>query len=180
MPSATALYNTGKWLNAADLANNAAIGLNKRVPAIVHHCEPEQIGMGADQKTMLMVELVSKQGQAWPKKLPLNKTNTLVMVAAYGDDYGQWPGKPIEIWAENVPFQGKLVPGLKVQPAPNTGNGNGQAIPLSGPATATAQAPASPPPSATAVAGMPPAAGPSWTPPRNANTAPIEDDEIPF
>lgn len=172
MPSASQLYSTGRWLNASDLANNANIGLNKRVPAIVHHAEPEQIGMGSDQKVMLMLDLVSKQGQAWPKKMPLNKTNSMIMIAAYGDDYSLWPGKGIEIWAENVTFQGKLVPGLKLAASNNSSsNGNGQAIP------AQAQAPA-PSPSAAAVTGVPLAAGPIWnTVPRGTQ---IDEDEIPF
>lgn len=175
MPSATQLYSTGRWLNASDLANNPNIGLNKRVPAIVHHAEAELIGQGGDQKTMLMLDLVSKQGQAWPKKLPLNKTNTMAMVAAYGDDYGAWPGKPIEIWAENVMFSGKMVPGLKLTASNGAAQAAAPAIPGAAPAPAPSQ-----PPSATAVAGVAQAAAPHWnSPPRNAGT-PIEDDEIPF
>lgn len=169
MPSASQLYNTGRWLNASDL-----LPVNQRRTAIVHHCEPELIGQGGDQKTMLMLDLVSRQGQAWPKKLPLNKTNTMAMVTAYGDDYSAWPGKTIDVWAENVMFAGKMVPGIKLAAAANgsnssNGNGQQQALP-----------PANPSPSATAVTGMPPAAEPNWQPPRTANTAPIEDDEIPF
>lgn len=167
MPSATQLYNTGKMLNAADLANNPNIGLNKRVPAIIHHVQPELIGQGSDQKTMLMAELVSKQGQAWPKKLPFNKSNTMQMVSAFGDDYDRWVGKAIEIWAENVMFSGKMVPGIKVAAAPN----------------GTTSVPANQPSSATAVAGIPGAAAPTWNPPRSTNAAPIDDDlndTIPF
>lgn len=175
MPSATALYNSGRWLNAADLVNNVNIGLNKRVAAVIHHVEEVQVGMGADQKTQLNVSLVSRQGQAWPKTLLLNKGNTMQMVAAFGDDYSQWQGKAIDIWAENVMFQGKLVHGIKVQ-ANNSSNG---AIPATAPASASASASASPPPSATAVAGMPPAAAPTWTAPKSTTTT-IEDDEIPF
>ena len=36
------------------------------------------------------------------------------MVAAFGDDTDGWPGKTIEVWAENVMFQGRLVPGIKL------------------------------------------------------------------
>lgn len=168
MPSATQLYNTGKMLNAADLAGNPQIGLNKRVPAIIHNCQPEQIGQGADQKTMLMLDLVSKQGQAWPKRMPLNKTNTLTLVAAFGDDFGLWPSKAVEIWAENVMFSGKIVPGLKIQAQ---ANGAGPAVPVPAPAP-----PPSQPSSATAVAGVSPLAGPARMP----IGTPIEDDEIPF
>lgn len=175
MPSATALYNTGKMLNAADLATNPAIGLNKRVPAIIHRVEPEQVGQ--DQKVMLMGELVSKNGQAWPKKLPFNKTNTLTMVAAFGDDYSLWAGKAIEVWAENVMFSGKIVPGLKVQAAPNgAAPAQAQAIPMPAPT----QAAAPPPPSATAVAGVAPVAGVQFAPVPGRNPTSIDEDEIPF
>ena len=168
MPSASQLYNTGRWLNASDLAGNPNIGLNKRVPAVIHNCEPELIGQGNDQKTMLMLDLVSKQGQAWPKKMPLNKSNTMQMVAAFGDDYGAWGGKSIEVWAENVMFSGKMVPGLKVQALPN---GSHVAIPAPAPAQA------GPSSSASAVTGMPPGSSPAAT--LRNNTADIED-EIPF
>lgn len=179
MPSASQLYNTGRWLNASDL-----LPLNQRRTAVVHHCQPEEIGQGNDQKTMLMLDLVSRQGQPWPKKLPLNKSNTMQMVSAFGDDYGQWPGKAIEVWAENVMFSGKMVPGLKVQAAPN-GAVPAQAVPAV-PAAAPAsyppmppQAPLpSPPPSATAVAGIPPGGRPVSSIPDLSK--PIEDDDIPF
>lgn len=171
MPSATNLYNTGKILNAADFASNEKIGLNKRVPAIVHHAQPELIGQGADQETKIVLDLVSKQGQMWPKRWPLNKTNVLAMVAAFGDDFSAWPGKAIEIWAENVMFSGKIVPGLRLAAASN-GVAPAPAIPV--------PVPTAPPPSATAVAGMPPAAAPTWNAPRSAATTPLEDDQIPF
>lgn len=187
MPSATQLYNVGKWLNAADLVNNPAIGMGKRVPAIVHQVEEASVGQGNDQKTQLNLSLVSRQGQPWPKTLLMNKTNTLQIVAAYGDDYLQWPGKAIEIWAELVPFQGKLVPGLKV-----VASVNGAAVPGVGQQAQApmppAQAPMPPagagaqaaPPSASAVAGLPPGVSnaPAW--PRQQQGAPLEDDDIPF
>lgn len=160
MPSASQLYASGRWLNASDL-----LPLNQRRTAIVTHCEPEQVGIGSDAKTMLMLELQSKQGAPWPKKLPLNKGNSMQMIAGFGDDYSLWNGKAIEVWAENVMFQGKLVPGLKVQPAPN------------GAATQAALPPANPSPSASAVTGAQPVAGPNWSPPKQTS---IDDDDIPF
>lgn len=184
MPSASAVYNSnGKWLNASDLTNNPAIGLNKRVTAVIHHVEEGLIGQ--DQKHQLICDLVSRQGTPWPKKLTLNTTRNMAMVAAFGDDYSQWPGKAIEVWAAMVPFGGKMVPGIHVGPA-----SNGQSIPVTqAPATAApASYPPMPPqqppaqaapPSATAVAGLPPVAGgrPVSSIP---SSPPIEDDEIPF
>lgn len=171
MPSASQLYNTGRWLNASDL-----LPLNTRRTAVVHHCQPEEIGQGNDQKTMLMLDLVSRQGQPWPKKLPLNKSNTMQMVAAYGDNYEEWLGKAIEVWAENVMFSGKMVPGLKVAAAPQTPP-QSKAAPASYPPMPP-QAPPSLPPSATAVAGVPPGGRPVSSIPDLST--PLEDDQIPF
>ena len=53
----------------------------------------------------------------WPKSLILNKGNAMQMAAAFGDDTDQWPGSAYRVWAENVMFQGKFAPGIKVQPA---------------------------------------------------------------
>lgn len=172
MPSATAIYNTGRWLNAADLVSNPNIGLRKRITAVVHDVEEVQVGL--DQKNQLNLSLVSKQGQAWPKTLLLNKGNTMQMVSAYGDDYSQWPGKTIQIWAENVMFQGKSVPGIKVDGV----NGHTSAVGQQSQSTYSPQAstPPPPPPSATAVAGIPPVATASSLPKQSQ----IEDDEIPF
>lgn len=169
MPSATALYSTGRWLNASDIVDK--VGMNKRIAAVIHHVEPELIGMGADQKTQLVIELVSQRGQPWPKKLTLNKTRSMAMVAAFGDLYEQWVGKAIEVWAEMTLFSGKMVPSIKIGPAPNGSPG----VPSNG----TQPAP-NPSPSATAVMGTAPVAGPTWTPSPKPGTSPIEDDQIPF
>ena len=145
MPSASQLYG-GRLLNAADLQP-----IGQRRVAVIHDCDVEMLGQGSDQKSMLILGLVSQQGQAWPKRCPLNKTNTMMLVAAYGDDYATWPGKPIEIWSELVMFQGKMIPGIKLAAAPAT--------------------------SAVATTGIAPAAGPTW---RAADPGDLEDDSIPF
>lgn len=171
MPSASAIYSSGRWLNASDIVDK--VGLGKRITAMITHVEPAMIGMGQDQKEQLVLDLASRQGQPWPKKLTLNQTRNMALVAAFGDDYSQWHSKIIEVWAEKVPFAGKLVDGIKIGPS----NGNGTA---QGTAQATQAAPASPPPSATAVAGTPPVSYPNWNIPSRNQGTPIEDDEIPF
>ena len=177
MPSAGALYSTGRWLNANDIVSK--VGLNTRITAVIAACDPEEIGgMNSEQKTMLMLSLVSKQNQPWPKKVPLNKGNSLQMINAFGDDYSLWAGNTISIWAENVMFSGKLVPGIKLQGAPAASNGNGNGSPMQ-----QAQQAPSPSPSAAAVTGTPQVAQPTWnTVPRGSQQAQtaLEDDEIPF
>lgn len=168
MPSASAIYSSGRWLNASDIVDK--VGLGKRITAMITHVEPAMIGMGQDQKEQLVLDLASRQGQPWPKKLTLNQTRNMALVAAFGDDYSQWHSKIIEVWAEKVPFAGKLVDGIKIGPAQN---GAAQAA-------QTAQVQASPPPSATAVAGTAPISNPNWNSPSRHQSTPIEDDEIPF
>lgn len=165
MPSATQLYNTGRWLNAADLQP-----LGQRRTAIVHAVEEAQVGQGNDMKTQLNLSLTSRQGQPWPKTLLLNKGNTLQMVAAYGDDYDGWVGKMIDIWSENVLFQGRTVPGIKITAT------NGKAVGSS----ASASASNIPSSSATAVTGLPPNAAPNWQPPNRNMQTQIDEDSIPF
>ena len=50
-----------------------------------------------------------------PKKMVLNRTNSMLLAAAFGDDTGAWIGKTIEVYAEKIPFQGRIVDGLRVR-----------------------------------------------------------------
>jgi hypothetical protein len=100
----------GTYLNASEL-----LPLRKRRIGVVHGASVEAVGNDQDNKIVL--ELVSSKGEPWPKSVILNKTNAMQMAAAFGDDTDQWPGKTIEVWAENVMFQGKFVPGIRVQAA---------------------------------------------------------------
>ena len=43
----------------------------------------------------------------------LNKTNGLTIQAAYGDDMNLWIGRPVELFATMVPFEGKNVPAIR-------------------------------------------------------------------
>jgi hypothetical protein len=110
MPSVSQTY-AGQFLNAGELAP-----LGQRRAAVVHGVELETVGQGGDAKNVLVLELVTASGKAWPKKVVLNKTNSTMLASVYGDNTDHWTGKPVELWAENVMFQGKLVPGIKVAP----------------------------------------------------------------
>ena len=53
-------------------------------------------------------------GQA--KSLVLNKTNASVLVDAYGtDEMDDWRGQKLRLYATRVPYQGKMVPALRVE-----------------------------------------------------------------
>lgn len=155
MPKVSETY-TGTYLNAAELTP-----LGQRRHALVHGATVEEIGQ--DKGAKIVLSLTSAKGLPWPKDVVLNKGNALQMQAAFGDDTDDWLGKPIEIWAENVMFQGKLVPGIKIQPgasAASNGAGKGGTISLPAPA---------------APAASPAAGGPQ----RSVPSADL-DDEIPF
>lgn len=100
----------GVFLNAVDLAP-----LGRRRTAVVHNVAAEEVGQ--EKRQVLVLDLVSPAGRPWPKRVVLNKGNSMQLAAAFGDDATGWPGRSIEIWAENVMFSGRLVPGVKVLPA---------------------------------------------------------------
>ena len=49
------------------------------------------------------------------KKLVLNKTNALMIADTFGEDYNDWIGGEIELFATKTTYEGKLVPALRVQ-----------------------------------------------------------------
>ena len=157
MPRVSETY-TGSFLTASELTP-----MGQRRTAVVHAAVREEVGQ--ERKPHIVLDLVSPRGQAWPKRVVLNKGNALQMAAAFGDDSDHWPGRQITIWAENVMFQGRLMPGIKVLPA-----GNGGAV---------APSPQMPPPdpqSPTAAAAVPAdAPGKGYAGPGSDL-----DDEIPF
>jgi hypothetical protein len=100
------------YLTAAEL-----MPLGQRRLAIVNQLGEEFIGSNRDKKYVLT--LTSPGGKEW-KGLVLNKTNATILQAAFGDDGDNWPGRQVEIWAENVSYQGKTVAGIRVAPAEPT------------------------------------------------------------
>ena len=147
----------GVYLNAADLAP-----LGRRRNAVIHAVALEEVGQ--EKRQLLVLDLVSPAGKGWQKRVPLNKTNSTQLAAAFGDDASGWPGRTIEIWSENVMFQGKLLPGVKVMPA--------AAQPR---AAQPAAQPVVPPPA-------PPIASNPNTPPGAAPPVALDDrdEEIPY
>jgi hypothetical protein len=154
MPRVSETY-AGQYLNASELAP-----LGSRRMALIHHVTQELIGQARDAK--LVLSLVSAAGKPWPKEVVLNKTNALHLQAAYGDDTDAWTGKQIDIWAENVQFQGRVVPGIRLVPS-QAANGQGGALP------APARAAPQPQPQPQAAA-----------PPQSDSIPGDIDDEIPF
>ena len=93
------------WLKAADLQG-------RTVMAKIERYDIEEIG--DDRKPVLY--FAGKQ-----KGLVLNKTNANEIAFVYGDDMDAWVGQTIELFAMQVSYQGKMMPGLRVRvPRPAT------------------------------------------------------------
>jgi hypothetical protein len=56
--------------------------------------------------------------------LSLNRTNTRTLGADLGDEMNDWVGRRIIIYAGQLPFNGRMQPGLQVRVAKNTGGAN--------------------------------------------------------
>jgi hypothetical protein len=49
------------------------------------------------------------------KQLPLNKTNTAMLISLFGGETDNWAGKAIECYTEKVPMQGRIVDSIKLR-----------------------------------------------------------------
>jgi hypothetical protein len=110
MPRVSEVY-TGAFVTGAELQP-----LGQRRQAIIRTVTQELVGQESTAPK-LVLDLTSKGGQPWPRRLVLNKTNANVLAEAYGDDTDGWTGKSIEVWGEMVPFRGKATPGIRLAPA---------------------------------------------------------------
>jgi hypothetical protein len=105
--------------------------LGLRRSALIHQAVQELVGQ-ENATPKIVLDLVSKQGLPWPRRVVLNKTNALQLAAAFGDDTDDWVGKSIEIWGEMVMFKGKATPGIRLAAAgsaPAGGRAAGPAVP---------------------------------------------------
>ena len=109
----------GDYVAAAELQNKG------RISALIVEADVEAVGQDQTQKVVLVLK--NPDGRTWPRRLVLNKTNGLILASAYGDDTNAWPGQAVEVWAEPVQFQGRMVQGIKLAPmiAPSAGNVTG-------------------------------------------------------
>ena len=160
----SALFQSN-YLKASDLQGQA-----RRV--IIESCLPEQIGQAQEIKPVLKFRGV-------PRGLVLNKTNAQLLAASFGTETDRWIGQAVELYPENVIFQGRVTAGIRVRaalvaqtPAPATATAAdpfANAAPVSAPA---APVPPAPTVQATPTASVPqpeqPAAsvttGPGTTP----------------
>jgi len=88
-----------KWLKAED------IGVDRKVKVVIREVGLETIS--DEDKPVVYFEGKSKG-------MVLNKTNAGRLAVPYGDDTDDWTGKEVFLFVENVSFQGRMVPAIRV------------------------------------------------------------------
>jgi hypothetical protein len=87
------------FLKASDLQGRTA-------KLTVQLCEFRQLG----DETKPVLKFKGKD-----KEMVLNKTNSMAMAAAFGNETNGWSGKTIEVFSMPVQFNGQLVDGLRLR-----------------------------------------------------------------
>jgi hypothetical protein len=105
MPSIHDVY-ASKYLSAGELKG-------RRIPVTIERAELVTMGQGADAKDKLVIYFDGKQ-----KGMVLNQTNALTLEQIIGsEDYEQWVGRSITLYAAMVTFQGRVVPAIRIMPS---------------------------------------------------------------
>ena len=94
------------YVKAADLNG-------KPRPLTIRTCVMEELGQGSDKETKPVLYFNGAQ-----KGLVLNKTNTKVIVEAYGKETINWEGKPVEVFPTTTEFKGETVDAIRVRVVP--------------------------------------------------------------
>ena len=90
-----------KFLKAADLQD-------KPIMLVMARVELESVADGEDKKPVLFFTKAKKG-------LVLNKTNSKVIAAVYGDDTDMWDGQPLVLFPAMVDFRGDTVEAIRVR-----------------------------------------------------------------
>jgi hypothetical protein len=90
-----------KYLKAADLGD-------ANVRLVIDRVTMEDVAQGEEQKPVLYF-------QNHEKGTVLNKTNSKVIAAAYGDDTDDWAGRPLILFSATVDFRGDMVEAIRVR-----------------------------------------------------------------
>jgi hypothetical protein len=89
-----------KFLKATDIGQ-------RQVKLTILRISMEEVEVGKTKPILYFTK--SKRG------LVLNKTNGLLLAAAYGDEMDRWAGKELILYSMKVPMQGKIVDALRVE-----------------------------------------------------------------
>jgi hypothetical protein len=117
---------------AGDFVRADELPEGQRLQAVIRFAGVEQVGQDQTPKAVLSLAR-AEDGKPWPRKVILNKTNALILTAAFGRDGAGWINQTITVWREPVQFGGKMVPGIKVAAGNQAPPSSSGAIPLPGP-----------------------------------------------
>lgn len=101
MPHVNEMFPS-KFLKAADIDQDYEV--------TIAEISKDTLGQGAEaeEKYILFFE-------EYDKGLVLNKTNTGLIAAQHGDDTDKWKGKKVVLTVEDVTFQGKITPAIRIR-----------------------------------------------------------------
>jgi len=103
MPKASEVFPS-RYLKASDLSG-------KFVKATIGKIEIIDVGgEGKAADTKPVATLKNRQ-----KQLVLNKTNTMMLAKAFGDELDDWAGEEIEIYPDTVSMNGAIVDCIRVR-----------------------------------------------------------------
>lgn len=94
----------GSFLKHADLAGEAIL-------LTIERCEFEQVGQGQSAETKPVLHFEGNRN----KPMVLNKTNSDVLIDAFGPETDDFPGKVIEAFPTKTDYQGRRVDCIRLR-----------------------------------------------------------------
>ena len=108
MPNIKEDFFPSNYLRAADLKG-------KEVDVIIDRVTSEEFEQDGKKRAKPVIHFRN----AGVKPMVSNKTNSLLIAAAVGDeDYNAWPGKQIRLYPDLVNFKGKVSEAIRVKRTP--------------------------------------------------------------
>ena len=107
-----------KFLKADDLKGRA-------IKVVISDAKVEAMTQDQNGDRKVVIYFEGKE-----KGMALNKTNFNVLTSNFGVDSDAWKGKQIELFAMDVEYQGKLVPGLRLRVLPEGSDDFNDSIPF--------------------------------------------------
>lgn len=91
-----------KFLKASDIDQDYEVTIKE--------VATDELGQGADKETKFVVHF-----DEYDKGLVLNKTNANLIASQHGQDTEEWIGKRVVLTVEDVSFQGKITPAIRIR-----------------------------------------------------------------
>ena len=101
MPSLDKMFPS-KFLKASDIDQDYEV--------TIRQVATDLVGQGAEQEEKFIVHF-----DEFDKGLVLNKTNGNLIAAQHGTETDDWIGKKVVLTVEDVAYQGKITPAIRVK-----------------------------------------------------------------